>query len=161
MSPPPGRQLPTGELQAQLRDLLCLAVVGDHVRWVVAGDGSADLADWLSEATEAWRASADEVAKRLVSSGDAPDGRVRSLAKDVALNWVPDGWLTPVAARQLVAERLTVVSDWARYRRAESSGADRTLLERVCTTFEAQLETLGRLDAAHEASDANAPIIAP
>ena len=28
------RDLATGELQDQLRDLLCLAVVGDHVRWV-------------------------------------------------------------------------------------------------------------------------------
>jgi hypothetical protein len=26
----------TNELQGELRDLLCLAVVGDHVRWVLA-----------------------------------------------------------------------------------------------------------------------------
>jgi hypothetical protein len=65
------------ELQRQLRDLLCLAVVGDHVRWVVTGEGSAELADWLAGATGAWRAWADQVAKQLAASGVAPDGRVR------------------------------------------------------------------------------------
>jgi hypothetical protein len=32
------------ELQCQLRDLLCLAVVGDHIRWVLAGDETTELA---------------------------------------------------------------------------------------------------------------------
>ena len=36
------------ELQRQLRDLLCLAVVGDYVRRVLTGDETAELAEWLS-----------------------------------------------------------------------------------------------------------------
>ncbi len=34
----------TGELQQELRDLLCLAVAGDLIRWVLAGEGTAELA---------------------------------------------------------------------------------------------------------------------
>ena len=48
------------ELQAELRDLLCLAVGGDHVR---------------------------------------------SLARDISLNWVPDGWLGVEDAQRLVGGR--------------------------------------------------------
>jgi len=98
------------ELQQQLCDLLCLAIVGDHVRWVLTGDRSAELADWLSGASDVWRSWADEVAQ-LASSGVVPDGRIRSLAKDIRVNWVPAGWLDADAARTLVADRLGSVSE--------------------------------------------------
>jgi len=64
------------ELQQELRDLLCLAVVGDHVRWVTTGDEAAELSDWLADAVVQWRVWADQVAKHLVKLGVAPDGRV-------------------------------------------------------------------------------------
>jgi hypothetical protein len=67
------------ELQRQLRDLISLAVVGDHVRWVLMDDD--ELGDWLAEAAGEWRGCAEQVARRLVASDVAPDGRVRSLAK--------------------------------------------------------------------------------
>ncbi|HET8776521.1 MAG TPA: ferritin-like domain-containing protein, partial [Candidatus Limnocylindria bacterium] len=90
---PRDRQPTDEDLQRQLRDLLTLAVVGDHVRWVLTGPGASELADWLGDAIPEWRAWADQVAKQLVDAGVAPDGRVRSLARDLTLNWVPDGWL--------------------------------------------------------------------
>jgi hypothetical protein len=34
------------ELQTELQDLLCLAIVGDHVRWVLTGDEVAELERW-------------------------------------------------------------------------------------------------------------------
>jgi hypothetical protein len=74
----PIQGLDTSEMQAELRDLLCLAVVGDQLRWMVAGDESAELVDWLAEATAQWRGWADQVAKHLVSLGVPP---VRALAK--------------------------------------------------------------------------------
>ena len=77
------RGLTADELQAELRDLLCLAVVGDHVRWVTTGDEAAELAEWLADAVARWRALADRVATHLVTLGVAPDGRVRSLAEDI------------------------------------------------------------------------------
>ena len=134
------------ELQQELRDLLCLAVAGDHVRWVLAGGGTAELARWLREAAEQWRTWADLVAGGLAARGVAPDGRIRSLARDVPLNWVPPGWLSPGEARQLMASRLAKVCEWARYRRSQATepGTQR-LLDLVCAGMEAQSARLAEI----------------
>jgi starvation-inducible DNA-binding protein len=125
------------ELQSELRDLLCLAVVGDHLRWVVTGRDGAELADWLADAVPRWRALADMVAKHLVALGVAPDGRVRSLAKDMPLSWVPDGWLATDEARRLLAQRLHIVAAWARERRSQTANRDTgVLLDAVCAGLE-------------------------
>lgn len=131
------------ELQRQLRDLLCLAVVGDHVRWVVTGDETAELAEWLGEASTQWRAWAHQVANYLVKLGVAPDGRVRSLAKDIPGNWVSPGWLSHDEARRLPASRLGAVCEWARYRRSQAASRDTgRLLDAVCSGLEEQAESL-------------------
>ncbi len=133
------RDLPADELQRELRDLLCLAVVGDHVRWVLSGDEAAELAEWLTDAVAQWRALADRVAKHLVALGVAPDGRVRSLAKDIPLNWVPDGWLPVDEARRLLADRLRAVAGSANYRRSQASDPDIVrMFDAVCSGLEAQ-----------------------
>jgi hypothetical protein len=137
-----GRRVAESELERQLRDLLCLAVVGDHLRWVVTEDEDGALEDWLTAATSTWRDWADLVARQLRSSGVAPDGRVRSLAEDIPLNWVPDGWLAADAARRLLVERLLAVSEWARYRRSQTNGERGAVLEVICTGFDAQLQAL-------------------
>lgn len=125
------------ELQGQLRDLLCLAVVGDHVRWVVTGDEAAELADWLTDAAARWRALADQVAKRLVTLDVAPDGRVRALAQDIPLNWVPDGWLRADEARRLVIDRLHAAAGTAGYRRSQAADAVTVrLFDAVCDGLE-------------------------
>jgi starvation-inducible DNA-binding protein len=112
------------ELQRELRDLLCLAVVGDHVRWVVTGNDGAELADWLADAVPRWRGLADRVAKHLTTLGVPPDGRVRSLAKDIPLNWVPGGWLGADEARRLLTGRLHIVAAWTRQRRSQTVDRD-------------------------------------
>jgi starvation-inducible DNA-binding protein len=129
--------LSTDELQAELRDLLSLAVVGNHVRWVLIGDGAAEFRQWLIDAVAQWHDLADEVAKHLVTLGVAPDGRVRSMAKDIPLNWVPDGWLRTDAARLLIAERLRDLAEWARYRRSQAVDPETVrLFNTVCLTLE-------------------------
>jgi len=128
-------------LQHELRDLVCLAVVGDHVRWVLTDDD--ELADWLAEAVQEWRGWAERLAAQLVRSHIAPDGRMRALAKDTRLNWVPDGWLSGEAARTLLAARLAWVVEWAWYRRSQTDSADDAeLLDSVATALEAQLRTM-------------------
>jgi hypothetical protein len=132
------RGLASDELQAELRDLLTLAVVGDHVRWAVTGEGASEVAEWLAGAASRWRAWADQVAKHLASVGVAPDARMRSLAKDIPVHWVPEGWLRPDEAARLVVERRrprrlgplpTIAGDRprhraaARYRRLRLGGA--------------------------------------
>jgi starvation-inducible DNA-binding protein len=127
----------------ELQDLLCLAVVGDHVRWVLIDDGQPELAEWLIDATAAWRAWADQLAKHLVRLGVAPDGRVRSLARDIPSNWVPDGWLSLDEARLLVADRLRRLAEWARARRSQATepGSVR-LLGVISTGLETQVANL-------------------
>jgi hypothetical protein len=104
---------------------------------VLAGDEAAQLGDWLAEATAQWRGWADEVAKHLVSLGVPPDGRVRSLAEDIPLNWVPKGWLSPDEGRGLLVHRLGTVAARARYRRSQATDGDtRDLLDRLCASLE-------------------------
>ena len=122
----------------RLGTLLCLAVVGDHVRWVLVDDDG-ELAEWLADAVPEWRALAERVAGRLVALGVPPDGRVRSLAKDIPLNWVPDGWLDREQAERLLAARLHVVSSWARLRRQQATdGETAELLEAVAAGLESR-----------------------
>ena len=82
---------------------------------------------------------AEQVAAQLVASDVAPDGRVRSLVKDIPLNWVPEGWLSGGLRDRLIAERLALVAEWARYRHSRAKGADAELLDRVAVGLEAQL----------------------
>ena len=131
-------QVPTAEmLQDELRDLLSLAVAGDHVRWVLVDDGAAELADWLAEAVPQWREVADRVAKHLATLGVAPDGRLRSLATDIPVHWVPDGWLHADEARRLVADRLASLAEWAGYRRSQATDPEiAQLLDAVSSSLE-------------------------
>jgi hypothetical protein len=146
------RGLADEELQEELRDLLSLAVVGDHVRWVV-GDEAGELADWLADAVPQWRALADRVSRHLVMLGVATDRRVRSLAKDIPLNWVPEGWLRPDEARRLIAHRLRTVGGWACYRRSQATDPDTVqLLDAVCSSLQAQARA-GELTLADVARD--------
>lgn len=142
------------ELQEELRDLVSLAVVGDHVRWVSPRDK--ELGRWLTGAVGQWRQWADQVAAQLGSAGVAPDGRVRSLVRDIPLNWVSDGWLESDAARVLVADRLGRVERFTRVRQAQTHGADAALLELVSAGLEAQLR-----DLPQAARAASSPTIAP
>lgn len=100
----PHRVDPHG-LQEVFRDLIRLAVVGDHVRWVVIGEGSSELAKWLQETVPQWRDWADALAGYMTKLEIAPDGRVKTLAWDVTRQWVPAGWLTTADARGLLAPR--------------------------------------------------------
>jgi hypothetical protein len=80
---------------------------------------------------------ADQVAKHLVTLGVAPDGRVRSLARDIPLNWVPDGWLSAEEAGLLVADRVRIVSEWAQFRRSQAVDPTTVrLLDLVCSGLE-------------------------
>jgi starvation-inducible DNA-binding protein len=135
------QQLDPDDLQGELRDLLSLAVAGDHVRWVVTGEGAADFAEWLAGATSQWRVWADQLAKHLVTLGVAPDARVRSVAKDIPTHWVPEGWLRRNDAARLVVERLGSLAGWARYRQSQALKPETVrLLDTVSAGLEAHAQ---------------------
>ena len=143
------------ELQQELRDLLSLAVVGDHLRFVLTGDDAAELAGWLEGAVAEWRAWAGRLAQALAASGVPPDGRVRSLARDIPLNWVPGGWLTAEEGRRLLAERLTTITEWTGYLRSQATAPRVELLGVVHSGLQAQQAAI------QAASDASSPTTAP
>jgi hypothetical protein len=110
----------------------------------MVGDEAAELDAWLVDAIQQWRALADRVARHIVTLGVAPDGRVRSLAKDIPLNWVPDGWLRPDEARRLITSRLHTVAGWACYRHSLATDSDTVqVLEAVCSSLQAQMRDRG------------------
>jgi DNA-binding ferritin-like protein len=77
------------------------------------------------------------VAERLVALGVPPDARVRSLAEDIPLNWVPDGWLDREQAERLLAHRLHVLSSSARLRGAQATDRETAqLFEAVAAGLE-------------------------
>lgn len=149
------------DLQLELRDLVSLAVVGDHLRWVLRGDDAEELVDWLSAAGAQWRAWADQVARHLAAAGVAPDARVRSLAKDIPVHYVPSGWLEAGEGRRLVDDRLSSVARWACDRRAQATGASAELLDVICSGLQAQLQERRDVDPAHAAKAANSPTTTP
>jgi hypothetical protein len=108
---------------------------------VLTGEDASGLADWLGDAIVEWRAWADQVAKQLVADGVAPDGRVRSLAEDLTLNWVPDGWLEADEGRRLLGDRLRRIAGWACYRRSQATGHRAAVLDVICSGLEAQLRS--------------------
>jgi starvation-inducible DNA-binding protein len=148
------QRLDPDDLQGELRDLLSLAVVGDHVRWVVTGEGAAELAEWLASATLQWRAWADDLARHLVTLGVAPDARVRSVAKDIPVHWVPEGWLRPDDAARLVVDRLGSLAGWARYRHSQALNPETVrLLDTVSSGLEAHAHDGHRIMRAFVARD--------
>lgn len=140
---PAGRGCRGAELQEELRDLLRLAVVGDHLRWVLRGDGASDLAAWLEGAVPQWRAWAAVLARCMVERDVAPDGRVKTLARDITRQWVPSGWLGANEARRILAGRLGELIESRRSASGDSDDAGP--LAELASGLEAQLGTLGPL----------------
>jgi hypothetical protein len=93
-----------------------------------------------------------------VRLGVAPDARVRSLAKDISVNWVPDGWLRPDEARRLLAFRLASAAALACYRRSNATAPDTVrLLNAVCSGLEAQARGRREVALGHSAGDRGVP----
>jgi hypothetical protein len=124
------------DLQGELRELLCLAALGDHVRWVLTEDDGS-LAGWLAEAIPEWRGLADQVAEHLWTLGVPPDGRVQALIKDPSVNWVRNGWLRRDEAEALLVGRVRRAASWARLRRLHATDPEViNLLDAICTALE-------------------------
>jgi len=83
---------------------------------------------------------------------------VRSLAKDISVNWVPDGWLRPDEARRLLAFRLASAAASACYRRSNATAPDTVrLLNAVCSGLEAQAHGRREVALGHSAGDREVP----
>jgi hypothetical protein len=77
------------------------------------------------------------------------------------LNWVPEGWLSGGDAQRLIAERLALVAEWARYRHSQAKGAAAELLDLVASGLEAQSRTRrksGQIHTERERRSQNAAV---
>jgi hypothetical protein len=60
------------------------------------------------------------------------------LAKDIPIQWVPDGWLRSDDARRLIANRLGNIAEWARHRRSQVTAPDTVrLFDAICVGLDA------------------------
>ena len=122
------------------------------VRWVLAGDESEALADWLAEGTASWRSWADQVAKHLVTLGVPPDGRVRSSAKDVPIQWVPTGGLAATTHVESSRTGLGPIAEWGRYRKSQATAPETVrLCDVVCAGLETQAHAWSEIAVAMSA----------
>src|SRR3954468_14351105 len=81
------------ELQATLRELVDLSLIGKKLHWAVVGPLFRPLHLPLDELVESWRELSDTVAERAVALGFVPDGQARAVAAGSPLASVARGAL--------------------------------------------------------------------
>jgi starvation-inducible DNA-binding protein len=120
----PGAREQVGlELEATLRELIALALIGKQLHWTIVGRLFRPLHLYLDELVDSWRELSDRVAERAV-----------------ALDHIPDGQAAAVAGVQVAAVETAAIGD---------SDVVRELTQRVAVVSEqtrARMERLGELD---------------
>ncbi len=89
------REQVTSLIQANLYNLIDLALQGKQAHWTVVGSHFRSVHLQLDEIIDAVREASDELAERIATLGIAPDGRARQVGTESALEPFPDG-LIPV-----------------------------------------------------------------
>ncbi|HWN34948.1 MAG TPA: DNA starvation/stationary phase protection protein, partial [Pseudonocardia sp.] len=97
------------DLQNTLVELTDLSLQAKQLHWNVIGRHFLSLHEQLDGLTAQARAAADAVAERAVTLGDAPDGRVATVAKESPLPEVPDGRVADITVVDLVVDALSTV----------------------------------------------------
>jgi starvation-inducible DNA-binding protein len=85
LAQPHAREAVAHELEATLRELVELALVGKQLHWAVIGPMFRPLHLHLDELVDGWRELADTVAERAVALGYVPDGQARAVAASAQL----------------------------------------------------------------------------
>ncbi|TWU08427.1 DNA starvation/stationary phase protection protein Dps [Stieleria varia] len=93
-------------LQANLVNLVDLALLLKQAHWNVLGTNFRSVHLQLDEIIASVRNASDEVAERVSTLGVAPDGRSETVAKDTDLSTYPDGFQKVPATLQHVADAL-------------------------------------------------------
>jgi len=77
----PGAREQVGlELDATLRELIALALIGKQLHWTIVGRLFRPLHLYLDELVASWHELADAVAERAVALGHMPDGQAAAVA---------------------------------------------------------------------------------
>ncbi len=81
-----------GLLQGDLATLIDLSLALKQAHWNVVGANFRSLHLQLDEILETVRTATDEIAERIVTIGQSPDGRTSTVAESTRLGSFPDGF---------------------------------------------------------------------
>ncbi len=130
------------QLQAQLIELIDLALFGKQLHWSVTGPLFRPLHEQLDELVDSWRELSDVVAERAVAIGYFPDGQTATVAAQSNLDRLERGALEDhVVVRELTG-RLADLAERARERMdrlGEIDAASQDVVIEVLRELEKQL----------------------
>lgn len=101
----------TALLQANLTNLIDLALLMKQAHWCVVGPHFRSIHLQLDEIVQTARAASDEVAERISTLGIAPDGRSSVVASESGLADYPDGFVQVGATIRHVADAVKTTID--------------------------------------------------
>jgi starvation-inducible DNA-binding protein len=112
------------ELQATLRELVDLSLIGKQLHWAVVGPLFRPLHSLLDELVDSWRELSDTVAERAVALGFVPDGQAKAVAAGSQLAAVAPTALEDHLVVRELTHRIAEVSERARERMNRLGEAD-------------------------------------
>jgi starvation-inducible DNA-binding protein len=110
--PTPGARIQDAatDLQATLVELVDLSLQAKQLHWNVTGSDFKQLHEMLDELAGDYRDWSDMVAERLAALGQAPDGRVGTVARESAVEALPAGRIAGRDVIHFLYDRLSGVA---------------------------------------------------
>src|SRR5215208_6838118 len=138
---PHERRAVAAELQATMRELVDLSLIGKQLHWAVVGRMFRPVHLQLDELVDSWRDLADTVAERAVALGFVPDGQARAIVAGSQLKGVAAEALEGHVVVRHMVDRVAQVSESARERMdrlGERDAVSQDVLIDVVRTLEQQ-----------------------
>lgn len=126
-------------LQGALVDLVDLSLVAKQIHWNVVGPRFRSVHLQLDDVVVTARQHCDTVAERASAIGVNPDGRSATVAKETAIQSVPDGWIKDTDAVKALVDALGVVIGRMR-ERIEVTDAPDPVTQDILISLTADLE---------------------
>lgn len=126
-------------LQGALVDLVDLSLVAKQIHWNVVGPRFRSVHLQLDDVVVTARQHSDTVAERASAIGVNPDGRSATVAKETAIQSVPDGWIKDTDAVKALVDALGVVIGRMR-ERVEVTDAPDPVTQDILISLTADLE---------------------
>jgi starvation-inducible DNA-binding protein len=104
------RESAVAELQAELTELIDLALQTKEAHWNVSGPLYLPLHEQFDHQVEKYREFSDRVAERILSLGYAADGRPQTIVRISPLGVYPQGYVSDDQAIKLEIDRLTKIT---------------------------------------------------
>src|SRR4051795_5661764 len=111
-------------LEATLRELVDLSLIGKQLHWAVVGPLFRPLHLHLDELVDSWRELADTLAERAVALGYVPDGQARAVSSGSQLAPIAQSPIDDHVVVRELTHRIAQASELARGRMDRLRGVD-------------------------------------